>query len=177
MDLLAGFELFTRAGTALPEATIECVFMGFTAKWRVWTSVLTRFTVGPCGNRIVPYLVPSGWPHTLRGFLERSSFWLTVFRNVARRRKGFSDIRRPSLLSVRSSTSMPTSGPYYPCVSSYPRSALRLVIQVSLDQVSKDPSQKPDVDLVVVRENTECLVCLYVFQPHRTLDTIRLRCG
>ena len=25
MDLLAGFELFTRTGTALPEATIECV--------------------------------------------------------------------------------------------------------------------------------------------------------
>ena len=25
VDLLAGFELFTRTGTALPEATIECV--------------------------------------------------------------------------------------------------------------------------------------------------------
>jgi len=25
VDLLAGFELFTRVGTALPEATIECV--------------------------------------------------------------------------------------------------------------------------------------------------------
>lgn len=25
MDLLAGFELFARTGTALPEATIECV--------------------------------------------------------------------------------------------------------------------------------------------------------
>ena len=58
---------------------------------------------------------------------------------------------------------MRTSGRYCPYVFFDPRPTSQLLIQVPPEQVSKDPSQKPDVDLVVVRENTECLVRLYVF--------------
>ena len=33
--------------------------------------MLTSFATGPCGNRIVPYLVQLGWSHALRYRLER----------------------------------------------------------------------------------------------------------
>ena len=60
VDLLAGFELFTRTGTALPEATIECVVYKLGCEKEIWTCVLTGFTTGPCGSRIALYSVPSG---------------------------------------------------------------------------------------------------------------------
>jgi hypothetical protein len=100
-----------------------------------------------------------------------------VFRNTVHHRKGCSAIRRLSSLSVKSSTFTPISGPYYPCALSDPGSVPQLLTCPSSEQVSKDPSQKPDVDLVVVRENTECLVCASVFLLHHALDTIGLWCG
>ena len=60
---------------------------------------------------------------------------------------------------------MLTFGPYYPWVLSETRPTSQLLMRGPPEQVSKDPSQKPGVDLVVVRENTECLVRLCVFQP------------
>ena len=118
--------------------------------------------------------------HTLKGCLERSGFLLTEFRNIARRRKGCSGIHPPSSPSVRNLTSMPISDRYYPCVFFESRSSLRSLMCAPPAQVSKDPSQKPDVDLVVVRENTECLVRPRVSRPSATLlhvDATRLRCG
>ena len=60
---------------------------------------------------------------------------------------------------------MPISGQSFPCVVSKSRSLLPSLMYP--EQVSKDPAQKPNVDLVVVRENTECLVCL----PHVLRDS------
>ena len=74
MDLLAGFELFTRAGTALPEAAIECVICELRCKLEGPDVFVDKVSTGPCGNRIVPYLVQLGWSHALRYCLERSGF-------------------------------------------------------------------------------------------------------
>ena len=74
MDLLAGFELFTRAGTALPEATIECVICEPRCKLEGLDVLVDKVSTGPYGNRIVPYSVQLGWSHTLRYCLERSGF-------------------------------------------------------------------------------------------------------
>jgi len=91
VDLLAGFELFTRVGTALPEATIEVL--------REQDCALFGAVSSP-SKRVAGYSSPIV---ALRKKLD-------LYANI-----------RPVL------------------------------------SVSKDPSQKPDVDLVVVRENTECL--------------------
>ncbi|KAF9652114.1 Isocitrate/isopropylmalate dehydrogenase [Thelephora ganbajun] len=91
VDLLAGFELFTRAGTALPEATIEAL--------REQDCALFGAVSSP-SKSVFGYSSPIV---ALRKELD-------LYANI-----------RPVL------------------------------------SVSKDPSQKPDVDLVVVRENTECL--------------------
>ena len=64
------------------------------------------------------------------------------------------DIPPPSWLFARNSTSTPTSAQYFPCV---PCLAHVLIIIHSV-QVASQPGQQPAVDLVVVRENTECLV-------------------
>ena len=74
MDLLAGFELFTRAGTALPEATIEYVICELRCKLEGPDVFVDKVSTGPCGNRIVPYLVQLGWSQALRYCLERSGF-------------------------------------------------------------------------------------------------------
>ena len=64
------------------------------------------------------------------------------------------------------------SGRYYPYVFSDLRFIPWSPMRTLPEQVSKDPSQKPDVDLVVVRENTECLVCLHVLQPSATASHV-----
>lgn len=52
---------------------------------------------------------------------------------------------------------MPISDLLFPCVYS----ALELMpySRDGIEQVAPEPGQTPTVDLVVVRENTECLVC------------------
>ena len=72
---------------------------------------------------------------------------------VLRPRKWW-DIPPPSWLFARNLTCMPTSAQYFPCV---PCLAFVLTITHSV-QVASQPAQQPAVDLVVVRENTECLV-------------------
>ena len=113
VDLLAGFELFTRTGTALPEATIECVVYKLGCEKEIWTCV-DRVHHRALREQDCALFGAVRSVHTLKGCLERSDFLLTEFRNIARRRKGCSGIHPPSSLSVRNSTSMPTSDRYYP---------------------------------------------------------------
>ena len=114
VDLLAGFELFTRVGTALPEDTIECVVYEFTRKegGRIRTYLLTGLATGPCGNKIARCSVLSGWLRTLK---TSPKAWLTALRNSVHLRKGYSDTRHQSSLSAKSSTFMPIYGLSYPC--------------------------------------------------------------
>lgn len=113
MDLLAGFELFTRVGTALPEATIECVVRELR-----WGEVNLNVRVDRIHRALREQDCALFGAVRLVLYPLRLSGGLTDFRNIVRRRKEWPGIRRPSSLFVRSSISMPISDRYYPYVLS-----------------------------------------------------------
>ncbi|KAI3612577.1 homoisocitrate dehydrogenase [Moniliophthora roreri] len=121
VDLLAGYEYFTRTGEALPEETVEslknecdCALFG---------------SVSSPSRKVVGYSSP------IVGLRKK----LDLYANI-----------RP-VLSVRSPS----------CLQN-----IHDATSSTADQVAPTPEEKPRVDMVVVRENTECL---YVKQEQQTI--------
>ncbi|KAH7930755.1 Isocitrate/isopropylmalate dehydrogenase [Leucogyrophana mollusca] len=118
IDLAAGFEHFTRTGTALPDETVsvlqqecDCAMFG---------------AVSSPSRKVTGYSSPI----------------------VALRKKMdlYANIRPVTSVSLHQLSDCNSTAP------------------ISMPQVAADPTAKPDVDLVVIRENTECL---YVKQENQ----------